>query len=306
MGDFDAQWLALREPADTGARSVRLARRFADLGNGFPTKTPRVLDLGCGTGANLRYLAPRMGAAPPDGSGGPQEWICVDRDLELLAALPVHTAKWAQGLGLNTAIQDNGHHIQGLGMNLLARTLPFDLAAGTDTLTLSPATLVTASALLDLVSDHWLAGLLSNCATNGSPLLLALTYDGRVSLTPAHPEDGAVIALVNAHQRMDKGFGPALGPTAPQYLAGLAKDMGFSLDSAPSDWCLGPQESRLQSALIAGWAAAAVEQAAIADPMETESWSARIQQWHHSRQTQVAAERSRIHVGHQDALLIPG
>jgi hypothetical protein len=128
-----------------------------------------------------------------------------------------------------------------------------DLTAGAEALPLRPGTLVVASALLDLVSAAWLDGLLRVCARAGSPLLLALTYDGRAALTPAHPQDGAVITLVNAHQRRDQGLGPALGPAAPACLADLAAGLGFSLEVAASDWRLWSDESELQSALIDGW-----------------------------------------------------
>ena len=64
MGDFSADWLALREPADRRARSAALVGRLVAWLSG--TSHPaggcagplRVLDLGCGTGANLQYLAP--------------------------------------------------------------------------------------------------------------------------------------------------------------------------------------------------------------------------------------------------------
>src|SRR5438874_8082377 len=69
VGDFSAGWLALREAADHAARSDRLARAAAGAIRG---RTPvRIVDLGCGTGSNLRYLAPRL---PP-----PQRWLLVDR-----------------------------------------------------------------------------------------------------------------------------------------------------------------------------------------------------------------------------------
>ena len=55
MSGFAAAWLALREPYDHAARSAALADRFAAAVG----KAPHLLDLGCGTGSNLRYLAAR-------------------------------------------------------------------------------------------------------------------------------------------------------------------------------------------------------------------------------------------------------
>ena len=46
-------------------------------------------------------------------------------------------------------------------------------------------------------------------------MLFALNYDGRIKCAPGDPDDAAIVALVNRHQRTDKGFGPALGPDAP-------------------------------------------------------------------------------------------
>ena len=75
MGDFPASWLALREPADHAARSTTLVGRIAET---LPADgVIRVLDLGSGTGSNLRYVAPRLRQS--------QEWLLVDRDHDLLA-----------------------------------------------------------------------------------------------------------------------------------------------------------------------------------------------------------------------------
>ncbi|MGH6901583.1 MAG: SAM-dependent methyltransferase, partial [Geminicoccaceae bacterium] len=82
MSGFDAAWLALREPCDNAARSAALAGRFAAaLG-----AEPRLVDLGCGAGSNLRYLAPRI--------RGPQRWRCVDHDPVLLNAARSALLDW--------------------------------------------------------------------------------------------------------------------------------------------------------------------------------------------------------------------
>jgi hypothetical protein len=54
MSGFSADWLALREAADAAARSVELARLFAQA---LPRRA-RIVDLGAGTGSMGRWLAP--------------------------------------------------------------------------------------------------------------------------------------------------------------------------------------------------------------------------------------------------------
>ncbi len=317
MGDFSTAWLALREPADSRARSDRLLRSLLARLTAFNhppgaevAQPLRILDLGCGTGANLRYLAPRLGLEPGAGPWARQDWICVDRDRRLLADLTHRTADWSRGRNLTASVQGEGLIIQGAqdvpawGPHCRVRTLDRDLARGSESLLLGPGTLVVASALLDLVSADWLAGLLRACARSGSHLFLALTYDGRVGLVPDHPHDGTLLALVNAHQGRDKGLGgPALGPSAPAGLAELAAGLGFVLEAADSDWVLGPDEPELQSALVAGWAVAAREQVP-AGP-DSRGLDEEICRWHERRQAQNAAGLLHIRVGHRDALLSP-
>ena len=76
MGEetFTPNWLALREPVDDRSRAADLMAPLAEWWGGRSSR--RVLDLGSGTGSNLRYLAPRL--------PGEQEWTLVDRDAALL------------------------------------------------------------------------------------------------------------------------------------------------------------------------------------------------------------------------------
>ena len=315
MGDFSADWLALREPVDARSRAGHLVDRLLDqwpapaakaasAPGGVAIVSParadrarigpprRILDLGCGTGANLRYLAPRLGASAGVPAWRSQEWLCLDKNPLLLADLERRTRtgeEWARGLELSV------------------RTLRQDFAAGIGAPNLAPGTLVTASALLDLVSADWLAGLLRACAKAGSPLLLALTYDGRLDFTPAHSLDGTLISLFNAHQRRDKGLGPALGPQAPARLASLAAALGFEMEVGASDWVLGPGDPALVEALIQGWAVAALEQGPRTEVgPDAARREALIVEWREARLAQNAEGGLRLRVGHQDALLLPG
>ncbi|HSQ07266.1 MAG TPA: class I SAM-dependent methyltransferase [Chromatiaceae bacterium] len=304
MGDFSADWLALREPADRRARSAALVGRLVAWlsGRSRPAgdcaRPLRVLDLGCGTGANLRYLAPILATD--------QGWTCLDLDPDLLRVLPHCTAAWATGLGLRPqAAGEGGLRLQGPGSTWEVRTQAFDLSRGIGALPLGPGTLVVASALLDLVSEGWLTELLRTCAGASAPLLLTLTYDGRVILDPPLPLDRAVIGMVNAHQGRDKGFGRALGPSACARLVQLGETLGFSVGLAQSDWRLDSAETDLQVALMQGWAAAALEQAAALRGPEDLALMTSIRQWQQERCAQIATKGSRLRVGHRDALLLP-
>ena len=67
------EWLLLREPADAAARSAELAERLA---RHLPRAPLVIHDLGGGSGAMGRWLAPRL--------PGPQHWVVHDRDADLL------------------------------------------------------------------------------------------------------------------------------------------------------------------------------------------------------------------------------
>jgi hypothetical protein len=291
MSDFSAEWLALREPADRAARSPRLVRAIADVL--ADVDELRVLDLAAGTGANMRYLsehltshgvraaeasakaeAPETRSRKASGDGVQrQSWLLVDRDAGLLARVPARSER----------------------LTCRVETRQVDLAALDDAVEagiFGDRALVTASALLDLVSHDWLCRLADRCHKGGASVLFALSYDGRIRCSPDEQEDEAIRELVNRHQRIDKGFGPALGPDATSHAEQCLANLGYRVRRERSDWVLPPESHELQRQLIEGWARAAAEIAP--------AHSAWIDGWRGRRLAHVDSNRSRIVVGHED------
>jgi hypothetical protein len=280
-------WLDLREPADAAARSESLTHLIADA---LPEDEPvRVLDLATGTGANLRYLAPHLPRL--------QRWLVVDRDLALLALLPVLTSSWSVARQYDVRTHENGCVIRGEGLECHVETRQLDLGVFPDDEIFAGRHLVTASALLDLVSERWLIELAGRCRAVGAAALFAITYNGWSSCSPAEPEDEMIRDLLNRHQKRDKGLGgPAAGPDAAECAARCFAEVGYRVRTGPSDWTLGSAERELQQRLIEGWAAAATEMGADASA---------IARWRDRRMGHLDAGRSRIIVGHVDVAALP-
>jgi len=261
---FSAEWLALREPFDAAARNPAVVEAVVAAMAGRSAVT--IVDLACGTGSTLRALSPRIDAR--------QNWRLVDNDLSLLARVPGSVPP-----------------------RLHVTPTPVDLAYDVEAALDGPADLVTTSALLDLVSDEWLERFVVEAAVRRLPVYAALSYDGRVEIEPRDSLDQAVIAAVNAHQRTDKGFGPALGPAAASAAIERFKRVGYDVTQGFSDWVFAPGDRTIQSETLSGWATAAREMGKPALP-DVIGWLTR-------RRELVDAGRSSIRVGHVDIFARP-
>jgi len=276
------EWLQLREAADWSARSAALADGVLAR---LPRLAPmRILDLATGSGSNLRYLAPRLPV--------PQHWTVVDRDTDLLAEARIQLATWASARGIALRGDAAGCQLRGPSTEWTVEMQAGDLGA-LDAGLFEGRHLVTASALLDLTSEAWIADLASQCRAAGAAVLVALTYDGRFSCEPADEDDEAVRALFNSHQRTDKGLGgPAAGPGAHAAAVRAFIGAGYEVATEQTDWRLGPDSSALQRPLVDGWAGAAAEMAP--------DRAALVERWRQRRQAHVSAGRSTLVVGHHD------
>ncbi len=260
---FSADWLMLREPYDLAARNSKVLDAVAAaLGD---RSSVGIVDLACGTGSTLRALSPRI--------AGRQNWRLVDNDLSLLARAAASSYSRA-----------------------IVSAVPVDLARDLEAALDGPLDLITTSALLDLVSDEWLQRLAVEAAARRLPVYAALSYDGRIGFAPADPFDDAIVAAVNAHQRRDKGFGPALGPTAADAAVARFKAVGYEVVYGVADWRFGPDDRAIQNETLSGWATAA---------RETGMPLADVAAWLTRRRDFVAAGRSTIEVGHLDVFARP-
>ena len=114
-----------------------------------------------------------------------------------------------------------------------------DLARDLDAALGPSANLVTASALFDLVSAQSIAALAAAVADRKSAFYTVLTYDGDQRWTPEHEADAMMVEAFHAHQRRDKGFGPAAGPDAPDALSEAFSGAGYAVSEGDSAWRLG-------------------------------------------------------------------
>jgi len=252
-------WLALREPADAAARAAELVDLLRPH---LPPGRPLTIhDLGCGTGSMGRWLAPRL--------PGPQHWVLYDRDPALLARAS------AGGGPVSVATRQRD----------ITRLTAADLTG---------AGLVTASALLDMLTADEVERIVAACAGAGCPALLTLSVIGRVELTPADPLDARIAAAFNAHQRRTTGGRRLLGPEAATATVTAFRRHGVGVLVRSSPWRLGADHAELISEWFTGWlAAACVQEPDLARPATA---------YARRRRAQAAAGGLTVLVGHLDLL----
>jgi SAM-dependent methyltransferase len=273
---FSAQWLDRREPADHRSRNRKLERALAKHFDGWRPVT--VVDLGCGTGSNLRATAPLLG---PE-----QHWTLVDHEQALLDAAAERLTAWADGADWKAGKLALFKGAKRINVAFQRADLARDLAAA-----LGPnANLVTASALFDLVSAEFIAAFAAAVAAAKSAFYAVLTYDGDQRWTPEHDADAALAEAFHAHQRSDKGFGLAAGPDAPDTLSEAFSSLGYTVSEGDSAWRLEAGDEALIAELATGFAEA-VRETGLIDAPTLAHWR--------------AVTRTGAVVGHADTLALP-
>ena len=276
MNNFSPEWLDLREAADRRARSREIANAVSAR---FALRDElRIVDLGSGTGANLRATASLL--------PNRQAWTLVDNDPELSEAAKVKLSRWAD------ASERNGEtlHLKKGDRDISVTFATADLANCQTALLDDAPHLVTASAFFDLVSEDFIRKLAKAVMNSGAAFYAALTYNGLHKWTPHRPADNQMIAAFHRHQMQDKGFGPAVGPLAASQLADQFRLNGYLVLEGESPWQLERGDRMLIDELVRGHAVAVTETGAV-DAKTVVSW--------------INVSRAAALVGHTDTFAVP-
>jgi hypothetical protein len=176
----DPRWLSARVTADTAARAATLSTLLPELINylieiGNAEDDVEIIDLGAGTGANQRWLTPRLPLR--------QRWVHLDHDPAISRSLPLPD---------DTLIIDDS--VEALARLLSSRS--------------SDRRLVTCSALLDVLTTAQVHAVCSAVIDNQVPALFSLSVTGDLNVTPANPDDQLLLDAFNDHQRRAGRAGP--------------------------------------------------------------------------------------------------
>jgi SAM-dependent methyltransferase len=210
----DSDWLSIREAMDSRFRCLPLARKFMQSA----ADTQVIVDLGCGTGTNCRYLS--------SVSHAEALWLCIDKDSWALEAaakrLPNGQVGFKQG----------------------------DLATDLELIPFRDEISITASAFLDLTSQDWIHRFASRCER--IPLLISMTTSGGPTWDPIDDFDEAIDQCLENHRASDQGFGPAVATDASRLLANDLTSRGCDVSLEASDWQLDDQDNEVIDFLIDG------------------------------------------------------
>ena len=218
----------------------------------------------------MRWMAPRL--------PGPQMWVLHDGDPGILEHL------------------DPGPIVDASGNPITVQTrveqladLRVDAFAG--------ASLVTASALLDVLTRDEVSAIVDACVAADTPALFSLSVTGRVSLAPADDFDDELEAAFNDHQRRTVDGRRLLGPDAIAVVADMFAAAGWHMTTTGTPWRLGPERSGLIGEWLDGWLDAAVEQ--------RPELGDRVAEFRQRRRAQVLDDGLRVVVHHEDLLAWP-
>jgi hypothetical protein len=282
MSGFSSHWLGLREPVDHASRSASVQAAMLDClrkRHGADLSGLRLLDLGSGSGSNMRALVPLF--------GNEQDWTLVDYDQALLDASRQLTAHWADEI---LSEQGDGLQMRKAGKTVSIRWLRADLNKEIEhVLVDARPDMVTAAALFDLISPAWIARF---CRALKTPFYTVLTYDGRSAWCPPHEADEDLLTAFHAHQMTDKGFGVAAGPQAAAVLAQCLQAEQFAVVRGDSAWQINTQHRTLLDLLHQGMVEAVEQTGRVS--------AARLSQWSATR-----LQTTDCLIGHEDTLAIP-
>jgi hypothetical protein len=240
------------------------AQRERDRCGGERSRTAvgAIVDLACGTGSTFARSSPRIKAR--------QNWRLVDNDLSLLARTPQSSPP-----DITSTTADRSQPRSRSGARRAGR---------------SRHHLGAARSRVGRMAER----LAVEAAARRLPVYAALSYDGRIEMTPGCRRRW-MIAAVNAHQRTDKGL--ARRSVRRRRSRGRRFErVGYAVVHGAADWLFGRRIATSSRDAVGLGRGGARDRRRAAD---------RRRRWLTRRRDLVAAGRSSIRVGHVDLFARP-
>lgn len=214
---FGQSWLSCRAPYDALARNKELEQHAWTLLQHHPN--PVVMDLGCGSGNNVLFLAERW---PDVGT-----WLGIDHDESLISAASERCRQ--AHLAFQGLVADV------LDLNQLLQSHQPDL--------------VVANAVFDLFTADMMNALLKDLKEARIPMLTTLNY---TSMSWGEPlaDEAEIIGLYEAHMVRPRPSGNGLGPKAPELIMNTVKYLGGKTVMRDSVWDIPADDSAMLGHLL--------------------------------------------------------
>ena len=289
--ELDVSLRKVREQLENLSRASSLTRQFTHMWRNYSMLN--LLDLGCATGANFRYLAPRLDCH--------QNWTLMDRDDSAFEDLIEETEHWAgshnwtmknrEDRSFTLVADDQQWHVN---MYVIA------LDEEVEKINLGGFHALCSSNFLEKTSAEWYRKLAQRCADAQLPQLLGVNYTSHLKLSPSDPDDALVMEGFHRHIKQDYGLGEAMGDETSYYILRELTNLRFTVQESEYVWYL---NSTRQPALINLMIERLSKSAQAVYGEEEEK---RIQAWASRRHYAIAAKKVKMEIGYSDILAKPG
>jgi SAM-dependent methyltransferase len=279
-----AAYLEAKATIDGPSLNPGMLARFRRLLEADPS--PRLLDLGTGTGAMLRRLLGFELRGRPLLCGLDREQACLELAAARIAEELASRKYRVQSASQAGACQSAVHRVQGEreGQLLEVRLAAGDLLAPDALLPFEEARFgfVTAHAFLDLLPLRPALAVVRGALRPGGVFYATSNYDGATALLPPYGDESFEEALLSTYDRSMEtrrvGGARTGGALSGRRLYGALERSGFRLAAAgSSDWNVLPEQGRHEAGparflkSILGMIAAEGSRAAL-DPGTLRSW----------------------------------